>query len=322
MLKVLLAFPIAVIAMNVAGGAPSQTVDTPVTQQQSSSEKSTSNTDNNVVRLATVTTIQSGGLLDRLIADFEKKTRYRVKVYAGEDVYTQARAGKADVVFSHFGHKDAQAFLQEGFGEWPQAVLSNTMGFIVPPGDPAHVATAKDPVEAFERIAQSKSPFVVNDIEGLKYVTDTLWNAAGKPDKSGWYFDQGLREADAMNEAAKIKAYSFWGVSPFLRYQEKSKTALSPIVLNDSLMQRLMVSVAVNPAKLPGVNEKGAKAFQAYLLDPATQAMIRAFRVQGVPQPLFWPQGRTNGPSVLPNSTAGKGKGKGSGGGSGKGKDQ
>ncbi len=275
-----------------------RTATTTVARPSSSSFKPP--TAGNLVRLATVTTIQTGGLLDTLIAEFQKKTEYRVEVYAGEDVYVQARAGKADVVFSHFGHRDAQAFLQDGLGEWPQTVLSNSIGFIVPPADPARVATANDPVEAFERIAQSKSPFVVNRIEGLEYLADTLWNAAGKPDKAGWYVDSGLQMKDAMNAAAKMNGYSLWGASPFLEYERESKSGLKPVVLDDSLMQRLMVSVAVNPAKLPGVNTEGAKAFQAYLLDPATQAKIRAFRVPGVSQPLFWPQGRTNASSVLP----------------------
>ena len=71
------------------------------------------------------------------------------------------------------------------------------------------------------------------------------------------------------------------------------------------------IRLVVNPSKVPGVNVTGAKAFQAYLLDPATQAAIRAFRVPGVEQPLFWPQGRTNASAVLPNSTEGNGSGTG-----------
>ena len=287
--------------------------DPPVSQQNPSPDGPTTGNDRKLVRLATVKTIRTGGFLDALASDFEKKTGYHVEVYAGEDVYQQARAGKADVVFSHLGHKDAQAFLQDGLGEWPLAVLSNTQAFIIPPGDPAQVATAIDPVQAFKRIAQSKSPFVVNDNDGVKYLTETLWNLAGKPDKAGWYIDRGLRKSEAMDEAAKMKAYSIWGVTPFLEYQEVSNVALRPIVLNDSLMQRLMVCVAVKPAKLPGVNVDGVKAFQAYLLDPATQATIREFRVPGLAQPLFWPQGRTNASAVLPNSTPGKGKGNGKG---------
>src|SRR5579859_8137413 len=175
---------------------------------------------NKVIRLATVTTIQTGGLLDSLIADFEKKTDYQVEVYAGNDVYQQARAGKADIVFSHWGHRDIQGFVQDGLGEWPQAVLSNTVGFLVPNGDPAKVALAKDPIEAFERIARTKSPFVMNNLEGLRYLINTIWRAASSPDKTGWYFDNGPQKGNAIKIAEKMNGYSVWGVSPFLEYKK------------------------------------------------------------------------------------------------------
>jgi tungstate transport system substrate-binding protein len=296
-----------------AASSPTVSSATPGKASSAGSSYNPGAAKNTRVRLATVTTIQSGGLLDQLVADFQEKTGVTVEVYAGDDPYTQARAGKADLVFSHLGHRDAKAFLQDGLGQWPQAVLSNTIGYIIPPGDPANVASATDPIQAFERIAKTKSPFVLNNNEGLKYLTDTLWNAAGAPDKTGWYIDSGLQDAPAMDAAAKANAYSLWGVTPFLQYQQQTHSTLQPLVINDSLMQRLMVSVAVDPAKVAGVNAEGAKAFQAYLLDPVTQAKIRAFRVPGVSQPLFWPQGRTNASAILPGATPGPGKTPGTG---------
>ena len=264
-----------------------------------------SSTDPNIVHLATVTTVQTGGLLDDLIADFTQRTGYRVDVYAGEDLYSQARAGNADVVFSHFGHKDAEPFLSDGLGQWPHVVLANTIAFLVPPNDPARVRAAKDPVEAFQRIAQTKSPFIVNNIDGLQYLVNTLWNASGRPDKTGWYSDAGLQMEDAIREASGKAGYTLWGVSPFLEYQQPFNSGttpanLQPVIFNDSLMQRIMVSIVVNPGKFPQANMKGALAFQDYLLNPETQARIRAFRFPGIDQPLFWPEGRSNSSIFLP----------------------
>ena len=55
-----------------------------------------------------------------------------------------AKAGKADVILSHFGHAHlgVEPFVQEGYGLWPEAVLSSRDGFIIPEGDPAKVAEA------------------------------------------------------------------------------------------------------------------------------------------------------------------------------------
>jgi tungstate transport system substrate-binding protein len=97
------------------------------------------------------------------------------------------------VVLSHYGHKDAQAFVQDGSGQWPQPVVSNQLALLGPPEDPAQVQDLTDLVEAFRRIANTQAPFVVNGIEGVKYPTEILWNAAGSPEKEGWYSDQGCK---------------------------------------------------------------------------------------------------------------------------------
>ena len=71
-------------------------------------------------------------------------------------------------------------------------------------------------------------------------------------------------------------------------------------MLNDPLLQRVMVTVAVNPDKVAGVNLEGVTAFQQYLLAPATQARIRAFRLPGIDQQIWWPAGRNNASYALP----------------------
>jgi tungstate transport system substrate-binding protein len=150
-------------------------------------------------------------------------------------------------------------------------------------------------------------------------MTDVYWHAAGKPDKTGWYLDEGLAKTDAVDAAVQRNGYTIWGATPFLKYQKANGLSLKMVPMRDSSMQRLMVSVVVNGAKVSGVNQAGARAFQAYLLDPATQAAIREFRVPGVDQPLFWPQGRTNASAILPNSTEVEKPGRGTGGGGGRG---
>ncbi|MDQ6783169.1 MAG: hypothetical protein M3063_06965, partial [Actinomycetota bacterium] len=83
-------------------------------------------------------------------------------------------------------------------------------------------------------------------------------------------------------------------------------------------LQRIMVTIVVNPDKVPGLNEKGATAFQDYLLSVETQAKIRAFRTPGIDQPIFWPAGRNNQteflPATLGTPRTGAGGGNGTGG--------
>jgi tungstate transport system substrate-binding protein len=287
-------------AVAVSGTLAACSEDTASGGDAESSPAASTTTPASLVRLSSVVSPQDGGLYDDLLPDFERQTGYQVELTTGEDVYGPARDGQADVVLSHYGHKDAQAFVQDGLGQWPQPVFSNQLALLGPPEDPAQIQNLTDLVEAFRRIANTQSPLIANDIEGVKYLTEILWDAAGSPEKEGWYSDQGLQGQEAITKAAQQGGYVFWGLTPFLRTQQQNKIQLQPLVLNDPLLQRIMVTVAVNSDKVAGVNVEGVRAFQQYLLAPATQARIRAFRLPGIDQQIWWPAGRTNASYALP----------------------
>ena len=105
---------------------------------------------------------------------------------------------------------------------------------------------------------------------------------------------------DAIEAAVKEKGYTLWGLVPFLKYREAHPDCgLKALVTDDPLFQRLMVTVVVQPEKIKGVNAEGAKALERFLIAPATQARIRAFRVPGFDGPVFWPAGRNNSGAFL-----------------------
>jgi ABC-type tungstate transport system permease subunit len=85
-----------------------------------------------------------------------------------------------------------------------------------------------------------------------------------------------------------------WGLPPFLRLKRQTPIALEPLATADPIFQRIMVSIVVNPKKTAGVNAEGAKAFQSFLIAPATQARIRAFRYPDFDRQPWWPAGRHN----------------------------
>jgi tungstate transport system substrate-binding protein len=122
-----------------------------------------------LVRVLSVPTAVEGALLPGLVADFQKQSGLTVELSATDDVYGQARAGKADLAISHYGHRHAEQFVMDGFGEWPRTLFSNQMALLGPKGDPAKVRGLEDAAEAFKRIATAKSPFVLNDIDGIRY---------------------------------------------------------------------------------------------------------------------------------------------------------
>jgi tungstate transport system substrate-binding protein len=256
--------------------------------------------DSSVVRVASVPTAVEGDLLPTLVSEFERQSHLRVSLTATEGVYDMARDGKVDLAISHYGHKHAEAFVMDGFGEFPRTLFSNQMALVGPPSDPARVRGLTDVGEAFRRIAAAKSPFVVNGLDGVRYLVDVLWNAAGRPDREGWLFDEGRRKDDAIRAASDRGAYAFWGLTPFLRLDRASHLNLEPLVLADPLLQRMLVSIVVRPTKTPGVNEEGARTLQSFLLSPATQARIREVCYPGATAVYWVPAGRHNRTGILP----------------------
>lgn len=246
----------------------------------------------NVVRLAVVNTPAESGLLSEILPDFERQTGLRVELYAGSDAIVRARNGQVDLIISHYGHADLEPFMMDGLGLWPRPVFANQQAIIGPSSDPARVANLQDAVEGFRRIAQSKSPYVVNNGSIPKYTEDVLWESAGRPPKEAWYIDLGSNaENGAQQAAAQRGAYMIFGLVPFLQFQRQSGVDLRPLVVNDSVLSRTMVCVVVKPERFPQANTAGATALQNYLLRPSTQARIRAYRFPGLDHALWWTRG-------------------------------
>ena len=245
------------------------------------------------VRLALVNVPDE--LLRPLLPAFEMQTGIRAEiVYTGNDPFAVARQGKADLVISHYGHEGVQPFVSEGVGLWPHPVFANQMALLGPPSDPAHVRGLTDASEALRRIAATKSRFVVNNSAGAKYLEEIFWASNNTLAKGDWYLDLKSQGPQAVRDAAQKGAYVIWGLPPFLRLKRQNSLDLEPLVVGDSMLQRIMVSIVVNPKKVPGVNADGANAFQNYLIAPATQARIRAFRYPDFAQQEWWPAGRHN----------------------------
>lgn len=256
---------------------------------------SSAGADEKVVRLAIVNTPKMSGLIDALAADFEKESGLRVSIYSGNDVYEKARAGEADIVISHYGKSGVQDFVMEGMGSWPAMVFSNQLVIAGHKSDPAGIRGLASATEAMSRIANAKAPFVANEVPTVSYLGDLLMAAAGNPAKGDWYIEHQAAKGRAVGLAEDKKGYVIWGALPFLRYLEKHPGSQMEIMVSaDSLLQRVMAAIVVNPGKIAGANKAGAEAFRDYLLSSTAQAKIAAFRTPGSAAQLWWPAARNN----------------------------
>ena len=255
-----------------------------------------------IVRIGSVSTAVEGGLLPGLVKFFNSQGSIQAVLTLDDGPYDPENVGKYDLIISHFGHRDTEEFIfSKRLGLWPRTVFSNQICLIGPTSDPAKVRGMTDLVQAFRKIAATKSPFVLNKIKGVTYLTEILWEAAGRPTKGSWFIDSpGASKKDAIAFAAEHKAYVIWGLTPFLREKKVAHGALMPLVTADPLLQRIMVSVVVDPDRVPGVNMAGATKFQEYLLAPSTQARILTTHYAGHKQAIWVPAGRNNAGAVLP----------------------
>lgn len=285
--------PIAAVMLLGAASLPAATDDATIS----------TSADQSTVRVLAVGAALTENMFDGLVADFEAESGYTVDVTMGrQDIMDRARDSEADIVLVHLGFTPLHDFVTDGRGMYPAPIMSNTVAFLAPPGDPAGIEDLDDPFEAFQAIADSESPFIVNNLGETLYITDTLYEAAGRPDPGDWFRDMGLRGPQAVMAASQQGAYTIWGLHPFLNFREDRDLDLEAVIYNDSLMQRILATTVLR--RPPGqVNEEGALALQDFLTDPATQAKIRAFRLPSfddeddhpdITVPIFWPAGNQN----------------------------
>lgn len=246
------------------------------------------------LRLAIVNTPAYSGLIEFLVSDFKHISGLDVEVTHSSDVFSIARSGKADIVIAHYGKADLEEFVLDGYGQWPAMVFSNQAALIGPKQDPAQVKGLQSVAEGFTRIANSQSTFIASPQPGVEYLTDMIWYMAGSPDKASWFIPADKATNQVAQLAEQQQAYFIWGAIPFLKYKQEKGSSLEILLSNDSLLQRVMCSIVVNPNTISGANYLGADAFQAYLLRPETQAKIAAFKTNGSDEQLWWPAGRNN----------------------------
>lgn len=246
------------------------------------------------VRLAVVNTPKDSGLLAYLLADFEASTGLQVDIHSSDNPFAQARAGKADLVISHFGKAGLEQFVSEGYGIWPRMVFSNQAVLIGPEDDPAHISQTKSLADAFLAIANSRHTLIANDNEGISELTALVATIAGLNTNESWYQDSGVSKGKAIKVAEKEHAYVIWGAIPFLKFQAKHNTNMAILFSNDSLLQRVMASTRVSKAHFSDANHSAAEKLENYLLSTEVQAKVMAFRVTGSDRQLWWPAARHN----------------------------
>jgi tungstate transport system substrate-binding protein len=240
-----------------------------------------------VIRLSTTTSTDNSGLLGWLLPVFEAKTNTKVNVISvgTGKALELGKNGDVDVTLVH-ARAAEDKFVADGWGIDRRDVMYNDFIVAGPSADPARIKGGKDVLAAFRKIAGSGAKFISRgDNSGTDIMEKAYWKAAGVIPAGTNYLSAGLGMGEVLNMAAELQAYTLTDRATYGAY--KAKTGLEVVVEGDKSMYNPYGIIAVNPAKHPGVNYKGARLLIDWITSGEGQARIAAFKPAG--QQLFFP---------------------------------
>ncbi|HBL53078.1 MAG TPA: tungsten ABC transporter substrate-binding protein [Syntrophaceae bacterium] len=240
--------------------------------------------------LATTTSTQDSGLLDKLIPIFEKETGYFVKTIAvgSGQAMKMGEKGEADVMLVHSPDAEKK-FVEQGYGIKRRLVMHNDFIIVGPGADPAKIKGVKSSADALKKIASANALFMSRgDNSGTHAKEKTLWKKAGiNPDGQKWFQETGLGMGQTLNVAAEKKGYTLTDRGTYLAIQKN--LGMEILTEGDAALLNIYHVIEVNSAKWPKANAEGAKAFSDFMVSKSTQNIIKTFGVDQYGSPLFFP---------------------------------
>ncbi|MFQ6019453.1 MAG: substrate-binding domain-containing protein [Dehalococcoidia bacterium] len=238
--------------------------------------------------LATTTSVQDTGLLDELREAYEDGTGYDMKPLAvgSGQALALGRRGEVDAVFTH-SPADEAAFVAEGDGVGRREVMRNRFVVVGPEEDRAGVRGLSSAVEAFRRIAATRSRFISRgDRSGTHQRELSLWRAAGVVPGGSWYQESGAGQGTNLFIASDKDAYALSDDSTFAVLRKRLDLE---ILVSDPELVNVYSVIVVNAARHRQVNEEPARAFLAFMTSSRAQEIVRRFGLEEFGRPLFEP---------------------------------
>ncbi|MEC9432991.1 MAG: substrate-binding domain-containing protein [Pseudomonadota bacterium] len=247
------------------------------------------------VLVQSTTSTANSGLYDAILPKFEAATGIEARVVAvgTGQALKNARNCDGDVLVVH-ARAAEEAFVAEGHGLARHALMHNDFVIVGPADDPAGVAPAphapaSDAAAALRAIAAAKAPFASRGDESGTHVKErALWAAAGVDAAAAsgtWYRETGSGMGATLNLAVGMGAYALTDRATWAAFGNKAAHRI--VAEGDPALHNPYGVIRVNPERCPNVRAAEAEAFEAWLLSPAGQEAIAAYRRDG--QQLFFP---------------------------------
>ena len=238
------------------------------------------------ITVASTTSTEQSGLFRHLLPQFRKATGIEARVVAvgTGQALDMGRRGDADVVFVHDKAAE-QKFVAEGFGVKRREVMYNDFVIVGPRSDPAAVK-GRDVATALKKIADAQAPFASRaDKSGTHAAELRYWKGAGIEPRGAWYRETGSGMGPTLNTASGMNAYALTDRGTWLSFRNRGDLVI--LVEGDQRLFNQYGVMLVNPAKHAHVKKDAGQKFVDWLVSPAGQAAIAAYRIEG--QQLFFP---------------------------------
>lgn len=242
------------------------------------------------ITVQSTTSTENSGLFAYLLPIFTAKSGIEVRVVAvgtGQAI-KNARNGDGDVLLVH-AQADEEKLVADGFGVKRFELMFNDFIVAGPDSDPAGIAGGADAAAAFEKIAETKSPFVSRgDDSGTHKAELKIWTAAGVDTKAAsgtWYREAGQGMGATLNMASSMTAYVLSDRATWSSFENKGP--LKIVLSGDPRLRNVYGVILINPEKHPHVKAKEGQAFINWLVSPEGQAAIAGFKINGEQQ--FFP---------------------------------
>jgi tungstate transport system substrate-binding protein len=242
--------------------------------------------------LATTTSVRDSGLLDALLPVFAERTGITVQVVAVGTgaALRMGREGNADVLVTHAEAGELE-LVAAGAALGRTPFLENHFVIAGPPEDPARVAEASDPADAYRRIAAAPAPYVSRgDDSGTHRREKALLAEAGLAQAGAWpgFAETGSGMGLTLQVAGERRAYVLSDIGTFLAYRER--TGLVQHSRTHPSLRNVYAVLRIDPARFPGrVRGEAAKRFEAFLTEDDTQRRIGEYGRERFGAALFTP---------------------------------
>jgi tungstate transport system substrate-binding protein len=238
------------------------------------------------ITVASTTSTEQSGLFKHLLPEAQKALGFEIRVVAlgTGQALDMGRRGDADIEFVH-DRVAEEKFLAEGFGVKRYEVMYNDFIIVGPRSDPARTK-GSDVTEALKKIAATQSPFASRaDKSGTHAAELRYWKAAGVEPKGAWYRETGSGMGPTLNTASGMNAYALADRGTWLSF--KNRGELVVLVEGDVKLFNQYGVMLVNPAKFPHVKKEMGQKFIDWVISPAGQQAIAAYKIEG--EQLFFP---------------------------------